>query len=106
MWGFFRSLVVLLDLLVWYLGKKEYLDFLDIFLSDVMAGLIKLSGLHVIQDSNTIYLTNSSWLVTTECTAIFIMLIYSSFVLVYPAKLKSKGLALLAGYPASLELTF
>ncbi len=95
----FCSLVVLLDLLVWYLGKMEYLDFFDIFLSDVMAGLIKLSGLHVIQDSNTIYLTNSSWIVTTECTAIFIMLIYSSFVLVYPAKLKSKGLALLAGVP-------
>ena len=95
----FFLLVALLDLSVWYLGRKEYLDFLDIFLSDVMAGLIKLSGLHVIQDSNTIYLTNSSWVVTTECTAIFIMLIYSSFVLVYPATVKSKGIALLAGVP-------
>ncbi|MGO9379081.1 MAG: archaeosortase/exosortase family protein [Dissulfurispiraceae bacterium] len=96
----FCSLVILLDLLVWYLGREDYLDFLDIFLSDVMTGLISLSGLHVIQESNMIYLTNSSWIVATECTAIFIMLIYSSFVLVYPASVKSKGIALLVGIPS------
>lgn len=64
-----------------------------------MAGLIKLSGLRVVQESNTIYLTNSTWLVTTECTAIFIMLIFSSFIFVYPASGKQKGIALLAGIP-------
>lgn len=95
----FCTLVILLDLLVWYLGRKEHLAFLDIFLSYVMAGLIQLSGLHVIRDSNTIYLTNSSWLVTTECTAIFIMVIFSSFILAYPASMKQKGMALLAGIP-------
>lgn len=95
----FCSTVIILDLLVWYLGRKEYLAFFDIFLSYVMAGLIKLSGLHVIQDSNTLYLTNSSWIVTTECTAIFIMLIFSSFIFVYPASTKQKGIALLSGIP-------
>lgn len=95
----FCSTVILLDLLVWYLGRKEYLAFLDIFLSYVMAGLIQLSGLHVIRDSNTIYLTNSTWLVATECTAVFIMVIFSSFILVYPASMKQKGVALLAGIP-------
>ena len=95
----FCSVVILLDLIVWYLGRREYLAFLDIFLSYVMEGLIKFSGLHVIRDSNTIYLTNSTWLVTTECTAIFIMLIFTSFILVYPASLKAKGLALVTGIP-------
>lgn len=95
----FCSLVVILDLMVWYLGRKEYLAFLDIFLSDVMTWLIRLSGLHVIQDSNTLYLTNSTWLVTTECTAIFIMLIFSSFIFAYPASLKSKATALFSGIP-------
>lgn len=96
---FFCSLVISLDLMVWYLGRKEYLAFLDIFLSYIMAGLIQFSGLHVLRDSNTIYLTNSSWIVTTECTAIFIMLIFSSFVFVYPASMKQKGIALMAGIP-------
>ncbi len=95
----FCSTVILLDLLVWYLGRKELLAFLDIFLSWVMAGLIQASGLHCVRDSNTLYLTNGTWLVSTECTAIFIMLIYSSFVFVYPASMKQRGIALLAGIP-------
>jgi len=95
----FCSMVVFLDLLVWYLGRKEYLAFLDIFTSYVIANLIQMSGLHAIRESNTIYLANSTWIVATECTAIFIMLIFSSFVLVYPATVKSKGIALLAGIP-------
>ena len=79
------------DLLVWYLGRNEYLAFLDIFTSWVVTGLIHMTGLHAVQDSNTIYLTNTAWIVTTECTAVFIMLIYSSFVFVYPASNKTKG---------------
>lgn len=95
----FIGLAVFLDLLVWSFGRQEYLAFFDIFLSYVMTGLIQASGLHVIQQSNTIYLTNSTWLVTTECTAIFIMVIFSSFILAYPASTKQKGIALLAGIP-------
>jgi archaeosortase B (VPXXXP-CTERM-specific) len=95
----FCSVVIFLDLLVWYLGRKEYLAFLDIFTSYVITGLIHLSGLQATVDSNTIYLTNSVWLVTTECTAIFIMLIFTSFILVYPSSLKAKGLALVTGIP-------
>ncbi|HXZ95393.1 MAG TPA: exosortase/archaeosortase family protein [Dehalococcoidia bacterium] len=95
----FCSSVILLDIVVWYLGRKEYLAFLDIFLSYVMEGLIRLSGLHVVRDSNQIFLTNSLWIVTTECTAIFIMLIYSSFIIVYPATRKAKGMAVIAGIP-------
>lgn len=95
----FCSLVVLLDLFVWYLGRQEYLAFLDIFTSWVIANLIQFSGLQAVRASNTIYLANSEWVVTTECTAIFIMLIYTSFILVYPSSLKAKGLALITGIP-------
>lgn len=95
----FCSIVVLLDLIVWYLGRKEYLAFLDIFTSQIITALIQLSGLSATMESNTIFLTNSVWLVATECTAIFIMLIYASFIFVYPASIRSKGIALLAGIP-------
>jgi len=95
----FCSTVILLDLFVWYLGKKENLAFFDIFTSIVITNLIRLSGLQAIRDSNTIYLAHSSWIVTTECTAIFIMLIFTSFILVYPSSLKAKGFALITGIP-------
>jgi len=95
----FFSLVILADCVIWYLSRKEYLAFLDIYTSLILKYLIQLSGLPVRMDSNTLYLTNSTWIVTTECTAIYIMLIYTSFILVYPAPKKLKGLALLAGIP-------
>ena len=95
----FVTLAVLLDVAVWYLGKREYLAFLDIFTSSVVTGLIHLSGLQAHQDSNTIYLAHSVWVVTIECTAIQIMTIYTAFVLAYPAAVRAKGLALLAGLP-------
>ena len=87
------------DLIVWYLGKKEYLAFLDIFTTYVITALLHLSGLQAVMESNTIYLANSTWIVTTECTAIFIMLIFASFILVYPSPLRAKGIALITGIP-------
>jgi archaeosortase B (VPXXXP-CTERM-specific) len=95
----FFSLVILADIVVWYLGRKEYLAFLDIYTSLVLTYLIQLSGLPVRMVSNTLYLTNSTWIVTTECTAIYILLIFTSFILVYPASWKQKGLALVTGIP-------
>jgi archaeosortase B (VPXXXP-CTERM-specific) len=95
----FCGIVILLDLVVWYVGRKEYLAFLDIFISEVITKLILLSGLEARIDSNTIYLANSTWVVTTECTAIFIKIVFTSFVLVYPASLRSKAIAILAGIP-------
>jgi exosortase/archaeosortase family protein len=96
---FFCFAVIILDLIVWYLGRKEYLAFLDIFTSQVLTKLIRISGLQVTMDSNTIYLAHSVWIVTTECTGIFLMLIFASFIVVYPSSIKAKGLALLTGIP-------
>lgn len=95
----FCTLVILLDMAVWYLGRMEYLAFIDIFTSYIITWLIHLSGLPALRDSNTIYLTNAVWVVTTECTALFIMIIFSSFVLVFPSSLKSKIVALVSGIP-------
>lgn len=95
----FFSLVILADCVVWYLGRKEYLAFIDIYTSLILTYLIQLSGLPVRMVSNTLYLTNTTWIVTTECTAIYIMLIFTSFILVYPTSRKLKGLALLTGIP-------
>ncbi len=95
----FLSLVIILDLLVWYLSQAEYLVFLQTSTSDVITNLIRVSGLQVVQNGNFIYLKNSSWFVSMACTAVYIMVIFAAFVLVYSASLKEKGIALGLGIP-------
>jgi exosortase/archaeosortase family protein len=95
----FIVLAVCLDLLVWYFGRKEYLAFFDIFTAWVTTGVIHISGLQAVRDSNTIHVANADWIVSIECTAIYIMIIYASFILVYPARVRSKAIALLSGLP-------
>jgi archaeosortase B (VPXXXP-CTERM-specific) len=46
-----------------------------------------------------ITLRNDSWVVTQECTAINVVILFVSFVLAYSASLRSKLLALFAGIP-------
>jgi len=95
----FFSSVIVLHFLVWYLSGKQYLASFDIFTSYVIANLIQLTGLSAIRYGNTIQLAHSSWIIVSECTALSIMVVFSSFVFVYPASIKSKGLALVAGLP-------
>jgi exosortase/archaeosortase family protein len=95
----FIALAVFLDLLVWYFGRKEYLAFFDIFTAWVTTGMVHISGLQAVRDSNVISLANTVWVVSIECTAIFIMIIYASFLVIYPAPVKAKALGLLSGLP-------
>ena len=95
----FCSLVIFLNIVVWYLSRNECLAFLEISISRILGYLIQLSGMPVQVTDNTMYLTNSVWLVTTECTALYIMVIYLSFVLVYPSSARAKGIAIGAGIP-------
>lgn len=95
----FLGLVILFDYVIWYFGQKEYLAFLDIFNAIVITKLIHLSGLEAIRESNLIYLANTTWLVAVECTAIFLMAIYTSFILAFPSTVRAKGVGLLAGIP-------
>jgi exosortase/archaeosortase family protein len=96
----FSLLVVSSNVLVWFLGRGGYLSFFEIFNAKVAGGLIFLSGLKAEVAGNTLWLKNETWLINTECTAIFVMAIFASFILVYPSHLKEKTMALLLGIPA------
>jgi archaeosortase B (VPXXXP-CTERM-specific) len=98
--AFFSLLVVSSNLLIWLLGRGGYLSFFEVFNARVAGSLISLFGLKVKIDGNVLLLKNETWLINTECTAIFVMVIFVSFILVYPAYLKEKALALLLGIPA------
>ena len=69
------------------------------FMVKVVGGLISSSGLHAVQDGVNIYLANTHWIMTPECTALSAIVVFLSFVIAYPASLKSKGIAIATGVP-------
>jgi exosortase/archaeosortase family protein len=89
--------VTILNLSLWFWSEK--LRFFDIFTASVITKLMHLSGLQALRIEKIIYIANDTWKVTTECTALFIMVIYSSFIVAYPSSLKEKGIAFLIGLP-------
>jgi exosortase/archaeosortase family protein len=69
------------------------------FMVKIVGGLISASGLQVVQDGVYIILKNDQWIMTPECTALSAMIVFMTFVIVYPTSLKSKGIAVLTGIP-------
>ena len=63
-----------------------------------VTGLIKLSGINAILKNNVIYLSHSTWLVDTECTAVNLFVIFTAFILVYPAGVAAKVTGIVSGY--------
>ncbi len=95
----FGLTAIILNVLVAYLMGNGHLAFIPDLTARAITALVQASGLHAVREGLVIHLTNSTWEVAIECTAVFIMLIYASFVLVYPASVRAKLAALLAGIP-------
>jgi exosortase/archaeosortase family protein len=93
----FCAIVIVCHILIWYFNAD--LAIWDIFTSYVTTALVRVSGLYAVRHRFTIYLSHSTWEVATECTALFIMVIFSAFIFVYPSSVKEKGIALVAGIP-------
>lgn len=95
----FCFLVTVLIFISLIIANNGYLSFFEIFNTNVANILIHLSGVEARAEGNIIYVTNAVWKIDTECTALTIMIIFTSFVMVYPAVLKAKGMAVLTGIP-------
>jgi archaeosortase B (VPXXXP-CTERM-specific) len=89
--------VILLNLVSYVTYQKGYLSFIDTFTAQATTGVIHLFGMPAIRENTVIRLTNALWVVNTECTAVTIMIIFSSFIAVYKASFKAKGIGLLFG---------
>ena len=101
MWrvGLFSFLVIFLNLAAWEVGRHGYLSHFEQFTTNVAAWVICLFGIEASVSGTIILLPKETWLVNTECTALFVMIIFASFVLVYPARLREKVVALTVGVP-------
>lgn len=85
-----------LNLAVMHLSKN-CLSFFKIFTANCAAWLINLFGIKAIVTGNTISLPKQTWLINMECKAIFIMILYSSFIVAYLAKSIAKIIRLFIG---------
>ena len=95
----FCLLATVLNVVFYLLVQEDYLNFYNILNTKVAASLMHLTGIEAIVERNVIRLSNAVWIVDTECTAINLLLIFVSFVVVYPASLQAKAIGLLIGVP-------
>ncbi|MBI4685332.1 MAG: archaeosortase/exosortase family protein [Nitrospirae bacterium] len=95
----FCAIVILLNLLSLYAAEKGYLYFFELFNAKTITWLIHFFGIEAQMNNTIIYLANNTWKINTECTAITIMIVFASFVLIYPASIKTRAVGLLSGIP-------
>ena len=95
----FCLLAILGNVLAYFLTKGGYTVYFETLTTKASAYFIQLTGLKAVVNKNIIHLSNSVWLVDTECTAINLIVIFVSFILVYPASFRAKAIGLLAGLP-------
>ncbi len=95
--AFFTLLVLLLHLPLWF--WPDAVIWGQRFMVEVVCRLITMSGLKAVPDQTFIQLDGVRWEMTRECTAVSAFIVFSSFILVYPAAFRHKLLALAFGIP-------
>lgn len=96
----FLILIVATNLLLQFLlYKTAYLRYFILFTANSAGRLINLAGIKADVNDSNIILKNQTLLVNLECTAIYLMIIYGSFILAYPANLKRKMVGMAFGLP-------
>jgi exosortase/archaeosortase family protein len=95
----FFFLVVFLNLVSLFMYVHGYLHPLVMLITKATTLLIHMSGLEARTAGNIIYLTNSVWQVSMECTAIMPMLVFTSFLIAYPASLVARIIGFFTGIP-------
>ncbi len=69
------------------------------FTTHTTSFLLNQFHIHNTVNGYSIMLKNDTWLVTQECTAVNVLILFTSFVLAYAASLKAKVMALATGIP-------
>lgn len=102
---FFSALLFLgyfafFQFVVYRLFFLGYLDYLLRYTTLSSAWLIKAIGIQAHVSANKIFLASRTLIIDLECTAVFIAVLYISFVLAYPAKAVRKLTGIAVGVSA------
>lgn len=94
----FGGLVLGLHALLWTFVGRSVMEPYQVWLAGLTTDLIRFSGIAATHARDVyILLPGARWEMSAECTAINAMVVFVSFILVYPAALKSKGIGLVLG---------
>lgn len=95
----FLFFVFVVILYVIFYDSLVYKDFSKEFTASIVASLLNLFGISTSVDGATITVPNFTLNVIPECVGVFMMIIYSSFILSYPTNLKNKLIGIGIGIP-------
>lgn len=95
----FVACVIGFHLALWRLVRPDQIEWLQLVTARVSAFLISSSGIESSLQRTFIQLGEVRWEVTPECTAVSAAGVFLSFVLCYPARFLSEGIAVAVGIP-------
>ena len=96
--GLFALFLVALHAFTWLFALKGYIKW-GYGTAHVVSSILNATGIQNTVDYNIIHLSNDTWNVTSECTAVNAVFLFISFVLAYSSSLRSKALGLTSGIP-------
>jgi len=95
----FCLLVLSFHLAQWVLVPESAIKSFEELTASAVAELIAIAGIPCILDGTRISLPTSQWEIVLECTALTAMVVFVSFIVAFPASLRSKACAIGAGVP-------
>lgn len=95
----FCLLVFGVHLLQWTLIPEAWTAAFKGLNASLASAIISLTGIPCVHSGTKIIFATSVWEVVLECTALSAMIVFASFVLVFPARWRSRAIALGIGLP-------
>ena len=97
----FAVILAALHAFTWLFSRTGYIRW-GYDTAHVVSCILNATGITNTVDYNIIQMRNDTWYVTNECTAIYAVFLFVSFILAYSSTFKSKLLGLIAGIPIIL----
>jgi len=99
----FSCFIVAAHAVIFLLQTTQFLEVLNYLTASMTGAAMNLFGAAVIQNNEVLSWGNFSLKVITECTGLFLFIVYLGAVLSYPTSWKNKGIGLL-GLPLLILL--
>lgn len=96
----FGIIFVLLCGVFYWITSRGYFGFVDNYTATMLGFLLQVFGLQPTVQSNLVTADGFGVRIVSECSPIFIFILFSSFVLAYPTSWEKKAVGLLFGIPS------
>lgn len=102
----FFAVMAVLHGILWLLAFQG-IEPLSAQTAGVVSRLLSVAGIaNTLADGTHILMRNTHWVITTECSAVNVHILFTSFILAFAATVRSKAVALAVGIPLICLLNF